>query len=127
MSSDVEQLTRINTMQAIQTKYLPATNFKPSRIKAWSDAGSIIVTYSHEHDVSGEHYAAAQALAVKLGWIGPNYGELKQGSLPNNAGYCHVMVKTDQAVKALFETIYSNAAESPEYIRARIDQFRIEV
>jgi len=112
-------------MQAIQTKYLPATNFKPSRIKAWCDAASIIVTYSYEHDVSGEHYAAAQALAVKLGWTGPHYGELKQGSLPKNAGYCHVMVNTDQAVKALLGTIYSNAAESPEYIRARIDQFKV--
>lgn len=111
-------------MQAIQTKYLPATNTKPSRIKAWCEAGSIIVSYSHEHDVSGEHYAAAQALVVKLGWTGPYYGELKQGALPNNAGYCHVMVKSDHAIKALLDTLYSNAAESPEYIRARIDQFK---
>jgi len=110
-------------MQAIQTKYLPATNFKPSRIKAWCDAGSIIVTYSHEHDVSGEHYAAAQALVIKLGWTGPHYGVLKQGSLPNNGGYCHVMVKTDEAVKALLDTLYANASESPEWMRARIDQF----
>lgn len=80
-------------MQAIQTKYLSPTNTKPSRIKAWCEAGSVTISYPHEHDESGAHYSAAQALAVKLEWTGPHYGELKQGSLPNNGGYCHVMVK----------------------------------
>lgn len=112
-------------MQAIQTKYIPATNTKFSRIKAWCEAGSVTIAYPHEHDESGAHYSAAQALIVKLGWTGPHYGELKQGSLPGNAGYCHVMVKTDNAINALLDTIYSNAGESPEWIRARIDQFKV--
>lgn len=80
-------------MQAIQTKYLSATNNKPSRIKAWCDAGSVTISYPHEHNESGAHYCAAQALIIKLGWTGPHYGVLHQGALPNQMGYCHVMVK----------------------------------
>lgn len=80
-------------MQAIQTKYLSATNTKPSRIKAWCQAGSLTISYPHEHDEANAHYSAAQALLVKLQWTGVNYGVLHQGALPNNAGYCHVMVK----------------------------------
>lgn len=107
-------------MQAIQTKYLSATNTKPSRIKAWCNAGSVTISYPHEHNESGAHYSAAQALICKLGWTGPHYGVLHQGALPNQAGYCYVMVKSD---KTLIDTLYSNAGESPEWIRARIDQF----
>lgn len=80
-------------MQAIQTRYLPATNTKPSRIKAWCDAGSIIVPYSYEHSESDIHYAAAMQLAHKLKWVNDSYGTLVQGGLPNNAGYCHVFTK----------------------------------
>ena len=80
-------------MQAIQTKYLPATNTKPSRIKAWCDAGSVTIAYPYEYEESGAHLYVALTLQNKLGWNGPNYGELHQGALPNNAGYCHVIVK----------------------------------
>ena len=80
-------------MQAIQTKYLPATNTKQSRIKAWCNAGSVTIGYPHEHSEADAHYSAAQALIVQLGWTGQHYGQLCQGSLPGNAGYCHVMVK----------------------------------
>lgn len=34
-------------MQAIKTKYLPATNTKPSRIKAECEAGSITISYDY--------------------------------------------------------------------------------
>lgn len=54
-------------MQAIITKYLPATNFKGSRIKAKCERGSIIV--SHDSAASlpeGPHVAAAQALVDKF-------------------------------------------------------------
>ena len=80
-------------MQAIQTKYLPATNTKPSRIKAWCEAGSVTIDYPYEYDESGAHLYAALSLQNKLVWNGPYYGELHQGALPNNTGYCHVMVK----------------------------------
>jgi hypothetical protein len=54
-------------MQAIETKFLPATNRFPSRIKAWCERGSITIGYPHE--ISGEdncHRAAALALIRKF-------------------------------------------------------------
>ena len=53
-------------MQAILTKYLPATNCKGSRIKASCDRGSITVSYPHE--LSGEacHVYAADKLIEKF-------------------------------------------------------------
>lgn len=86
-------------MQAIQTKYIPATNFKGSRVKAWCARGSITISYPH--DLSGEdvHIAAAQALVVKFAaedakenkpdaganWLKPrSCGQLKDGT------YVHV-------------------------------------
>ena len=39
-------------MQAIYTKFIPATNFRPSRIKATCERGSITVCYS---DLNGKH------------------------------------------------------------------------
>jgi hypothetical protein len=56
-------------MQAIQTKFLPATNYKPARIKASCRRGSITISY---HNIiipagasayeDGRHIAAAKAL-----------------------------------------------------------------
>jgi len=52
-------------MQAILTKYLPATNFRGSRIKAQCDRGSITIPYPSE---AGEvsHVMAADALVAKF-------------------------------------------------------------
>lgn len=73
-------------MKAIQTRYLPATNIKPSRITAWAEGGNK-VTISYPHDLDGEfcHAAAAIKLCQKLGWSGPLIG----GGLPNG-DYCFV-------------------------------------
>lgn len=51
-------------MQAIQTKFLPATSFNGSRIKASCERGSIIVSYDHAE--SDPHIAAAQALVDRF-------------------------------------------------------------
>lgn len=51
-------------MQAIQTKYLPATDFNPSRIKATCSAGSITIEYPHELSGQAVHRAAAEALVA---------------------------------------------------------------
>ena len=53
-------------MQAIITKFLPATNFKPSRIKATCERGSI--TISADSVLTGEalHIAAVNALPTLL-------------------------------------------------------------
>lgn len=91
-------------MQAIQTKYIPATNYKGSRVKAWCARGSITISYPH--DLSGDdvHVAAAQALVVKFAaedvkkygkpdaganWLKPrSCGQLKSGD------YVHVFMPT---------------------------------
>lgn len=39
---------RFKTMQAIHTKYLPATDTRESRIKATCERGSITIPYPHE-------------------------------------------------------------------------------
>lgn len=53
-------------MQAIKTKYLPATNTKPSRIKATCERGSIIISYPHELSGDEVHIAAKDALVAKF-------------------------------------------------------------
>jgi hypothetical protein len=53
-------------MQAITTKYLPVTNFKPSRIKAKCERGSIIVSFDHGLNIAENHKAAADALVNKF-------------------------------------------------------------
>ena len=74
-------------MQAIHTKYIPASNVKGSRIKATCDAGSIYIPYPHELSGQAVYRAAAEALTAKLGWTDPLLG----GGLPNNAGYVFIL------------------------------------
>lgn len=97
-------LTKRHIMQAIQTRYLPATNFKGSRIKATCERGSITIDYPHE--LSGEevHRAAVHALIARFvkedesrygtgrnPWARP----FITGGLPGG-GYCHVFVEVPQ-------------------------------
>jgi hypothetical protein len=87
-------------MQAIQTKYLPATNKHPSRIKATCDRGSITISYPEELTSPETHIAAANALirkfvmedAKKYGTNGNPWSAPKVcGSLPDGT-YAHVFV-----------------------------------
>ena len=66
-------------MQAIQVKYLPATDTKPSRLKAFCKAGSVTISFNHDNEEQG-YIDAARQLAEKLGWFDFYYG----GTLPNN-------------------------------------------
>jgi len=54
--------------QAIVTRFLPATNHKPSRVKAIADAGTVTISWDHGLDGDGNHRAAAMRLCVKYGW-----------------------------------------------------------
>ena len=92
LSTAVQPQGRV-MMQAIQTKYLGATNYRPSRIKAWCDAGSVVITYPHEMHDDDANQHAAEALQHKLGWDTAQYGHLHGGALPGNAGYAFVFVK----------------------------------
>ena len=74
-------------MQAIHTRYLPATNVKGSRIKAESAAGSITIGYPHESNEP--HVTAALALMDKLQWHG-RFGIIS-GTLKDGSGV-HVLV-----------------------------------
>tara|TARA_R110000868_G_scaffold19036_1_gene82358 strand:- start:156 stop:431 length:276 start_codon:yes stop_codon:yes gene_type:complete len=74
-------------MQAITTKYLPATNFRGSRVKARAGTHRATVTIPY-HD-SGDfeqygkldaHAVAARLLARKFGWDGTLVeGEVEAG------------------------------------------------
>lgn len=55
-------------MQAITVKYLPATNYKGSRLKAFCEAGSLTVDY--DHGAANPYFDVAKALARKLKWTG---------------------------------------------------------
>jgi len=75
--------------QAIATRWLPPTNFKPSRVTAWADAGRVTLSWEHGLNVDQNHARAAQALAEKFDWKGAWY----QGSLPRaSGGYAFVCV-----------------------------------
>ena len=91
-------------MQAIYTKYLPATNTRGSRIKATCDRGSITVSYPDELG-PGEpcHVWAAGKLCEKFcaedarlygsksdgsAWARPRIA----GGLPSGMGWAHVFV-----------------------------------
>ena len=58
-------------MISIQTKYIPATNTKGSRIKAYTERGlSVTISYPHEFSHERPHYEAVKALVKKhnLDW-----------------------------------------------------------
>jgi len=68
-------------MQAITTKYLPATNTRPSRIKATCDRGSITIPYPHELSGDAVHIAAVRALVDGFGAEDlAQYGTPKDGN-----------------------------------------------
>jgi len=78
-------------MKAIQTKYLGPTNTKLSRVKAFVDGNSVVLSWDYSIGCEANHIAAAETLRVKQGWTGKFYGKLASGSLPNESGMCHVM------------------------------------
>lgn len=85
----------MNTVrQAIVTKYLPATNYKPSRIKASCDAGSITISYPHELKACDAHASAAIKLHHKLGWDEKNM--LVVGELPDSMSHGYVFVQLER-------------------------------
>ena len=75
--------------QAIETKYLPATNNRGSRIKAMAWAGSVTVPYDYALDADGNHKAAADALIAKYNW----QGTFAQGGNAKGNGFYFVNVE----------------------------------
>ena len=77
-------------MQAIHTKYIPASNVKGSRIKATSDS-KLSVTISFPHEFSGHlvHFQAVKALVAKhkLNW---DISNMCYGGSSDGKGYTFV-------------------------------------
>ena len=76
-------------MKAITTKYLGPTDTKPSRIKAFDEAGNQVTVslssldYNHDYDA---HSTVALMLVNKMGW-----GPVKLHTGGVKGGYVHVM------------------------------------
>ncbi len=77
-------------MKAIETKYLPCTNTRGSRIKAFTEGGNqITIPYPHELSGVDVHAKAAVELCIKMGWK----GKLISGGTKN--GYVFVFSQSD--------------------------------
>ena len=58
-------------MVAIQTKWLGPTDYRGSRVKAFTESRlNVTVHWDHALNVEDNHRAAARALAEKMGWDG---------------------------------------------------------
>jgi len=58
-------------MVAIETKFIPPTNHRGARVKAFTESGlSVTIPWEHGDGVEANHVAAAQALAHKMDWAG---------------------------------------------------------
>ena len=78
-------------MQAIQTKILPPTNTKGTRVKAWCQAGAITRSYGQvSESLSDYQRTVALELADSLDWL--DRCDVASGWLPNGDG-CHVLVR----------------------------------
>lgn len=74
-------------MIAIHTKYLPATNIKGSRIKAFTVSGfSATISYPHEYSHEVCHFQAVKALVEKhkLDW---DLTDMRYGDSADGRGY----------------------------------------
>lgn len=70
---------------AILTKYIGPTNYRDSRVKAYTESGrSITIPWDDALNSEENHNAAALALQTKMGWT----DDLIQGGTPK--GYVFV-------------------------------------
>ena len=78
-------------MQSITTKYIPATDTKPERIKATTTTGvSTTVPFSYGEDAIDAHFRAVLKLNTELEWE----GELVAGAV--KGGFCFVFKNSNK-------------------------------
>ena len=78
-------------MQAIETKVLPATNTKGTRVKATCQAGSITRSFGQiTESLQDYQRTVAIELAESLNWL--DRCDIYSGWLPNGNG-CHVLAR----------------------------------
>jgi hypothetical protein len=122
-------------MQAIITKYLPATNFKCSRIKASCERGSIIIDYPHDRSGDDCHILAADMLVAKFVKEDvKGYGTTKNPwNLPRvcggfNGDMAHVFIEPApelyEALVGLISKIDRNNVPVPSYFAPGIEAAR---
>lgn len=75
--------------QAIETKYLKATDRRNSRIKATAWCGTVTVNYDYELNADENHAVAALTLRRKFGW----QGKFAQGGNVKGDGYYFVNIE----------------------------------
>lgn len=76
-------------MKAIYTKFIPATNYRSSRVKATDEDGnSKVLDWEHGLDTIGNHRAVAVALIKKMKW---NPTKIVSASMKN--GYVWTMLE----------------------------------
>ena len=80
-----------NEMKAIVTKYLPATAYRGSRIKATAEGVRALVV-SYDDGAKDPHAVAALALCARMGWA----GDLIRGGMPDESGNVYVFAQSDR-------------------------------
>ena len=81
---------------AIQTRYISCTNYRPSRVKAYTESGhSITISYDSAPSSEGAHRAAALALCRKMKWDA-NGDDLIEGG--TKEGYVYVFLPHDMVL-----------------------------
>ena len=55
-------------MQAIISRFVPCTNFRPSRVSARCAGGSVMLSWDDDLSAEENHQNAAKALCAKLEW-----------------------------------------------------------
>ena len=69
-------------MKAIQIKVLPATNTKGTRLKAWTEAGSVVKSRNYAYNLDDQAHLLAKAYLVDKNWHGlvvRGFGQLPNG------------------------------------------------
>ena len=93
-------------MIAIGTKYIPCTNYRPSRVKAfvlepasgsWGRRREITISWDSALNSDENHTAAALALIAKHGWDQPCY--TRNGLFRGGSEHGYVFVFGDDPVK----------------------------
>lgn len=78
-------------MKAIETKYIPASSYRGSRIRAYAE-GVKSLTISYDHGARNPHAVAAIALAKRMGWT----GTLVEGGKADQTGCVFCFLDSDR-------------------------------
>jgi hypothetical protein len=99
-------------MQAILTRFLPATNHRPARISATTEGGAyIVVSYDDQGiGVEAAHRAAAEALITRMGWYrdsepGASYADWYCGSIKEGYAFVNAADFARVTLKAVKESL----------------------